>query len=121
MRTAIIALSIATALMFGAIAMATSAYATDDSVKIIAQSTFIDSGNRLNVVGTIRNTGSMPVQVTLGLNVEDRNGSHTVQQPTYGRVVWPLNDSPFKFIVNSGTAGKPFITNVQQVEVSNQP
>jgi len=119
MRTAIAALSITLALLFGVIAIAASAYAADDPVKIIAQSSFIDSENRLNVVGTIRNTGSMPVQVTMGLNVEDGNGSHTMQQPTYGRIIWPLNDSPFKFVVN-GTAGKPFIMNVQQAEASNQ-
>lgn len=120
MRTTIAALSVAFALLFGVIAMAASAYAADDPAKIIAQSSFIDSENRLNVVGTVRNTGSMPVQVTMGLNVQDGNGSHVVQQPTYGRVIWPMNDSPFKFIVNSGTASKPFIMNVQQAEVSNQ-
>jgi len=121
MRTAVTVLSIITTLLFSTIAMAVSAYAADSPVKIIAQSSFTDSENRLNVVGTIRNTGSTPVQVTMGLNVEDENGNHTIQQLTYGRIVWPLNDSPFKFIVNSGTAGKPFILDVQQLEVSNQP
>jgi len=114
-------LSIVVALLvFGIIATAASAFAADDPVKIIAQSSFIDSENRLNVVGTIRNTGDVPVQVTIGLNVEDGSGSHLVQRPTYGRVVWPLNDSPFKFVMESGTAGEPFIMDVQEAKASGQ-
>jgi hypothetical protein len=101
-------------------AVAPSAYAADDAVKIIAHSSFIDSENRLNVVGTIRNPGYTAVQVTMGLNVEDEKGSHVVQQLTYGRVVWPLNDSPFKFVLESGTAGEPFIMDVQGAKPSNQ-
>jgi hypothetical protein len=105
----------------GVAAIAPSAYAADDYVKIIAQSSFIDSENRLNVVGTIRNTGYTPVQVTMGLKVEDENGSHVVQQLTYGRVVWPLNDSPFKFVLESGNiTGEPFILEVQEAKASNQ-
>src|SRR5688572_6279477 len=74
----------------------------EDPVKIIAQSSFVDSEGRLNVVGTVRNTGALPVHVTMGLSVEDGSESRVVQEPTYGRVIWPLNDSPFKFVVESG-------------------
>jgi hypothetical protein len=101
------------------LSFAISAHAADDPVKIITQSSFVDSEGRLNVVGTIRNTGAVPVQVTMGLLVEDEGGSRVVEQPTYGRVVWPLNDSPFKFVVDSGTAGEPFIIRVQAADVVN--
>lgn len=91
----------------------------DESVKIIAQSSFVDSEGKLNIVGTVRNTGALPVQVTMGLSIEDENGSRVVGEPTYGRVIWPLNDSPFKFVVESGIAGEPFILDVQDADAAN--
>ncbi len=91
----------------------------EDPVKIIAQSSFVDSEGRLNVVGTVRNTGALPVQVTMGLSVEDEGGNRVVQAPTYGRVIWPLNDAPFKFVVESGTADEPFIMDVQEADAAN--
>lgn len=98
-------------------------YADTDSVKIIAQSSFIDSKDKLNVVGTVRNTGVTPLHVTMGLEIKDARGSHMIiEQPTYGRIIWPLNDSPFKFVVNPGTTStnnKPFIMNVQQAHDPN--
>ncbi len=97
------------------LSFAVSAHAEQDAVKIIAQSTFVDSEGRLNVVGTIRNTGPSPVQATMGLEVDDK----IMEQPTYGRTIWPLNDSPFKFVVESGSAGEPFIKDVQQVSAVN--
>lgn len=101
------------------LSFATSVYAEDDTVKIISQSSFVDSEGKLNVVGTIRNTGAVPVQTTMGLSVKDEGGSRVVEQPTYGRVVWPLNDSPFKFVIESGTAGEPFIMDVQEADAVN--
>jgi hypothetical protein len=95
------------------------AYSADESVKIIAQSSFLDSEGRLNFVGTVRNTGTLPVQVIVGLEVQDENGIRTEQQPTYGRIIWPLNDSPFKFVIDSGTASHPFIADVKEVEVTH--
>ena len=101
------------------LSFSTSAYSTDDSVKIIANSSFVDSEGKLNVVGTIRNTGNLPIQATIGLEVVDRNGIRLEHEPTYGRIVWPLNDSPFKFVVKSGTAGLPFIADVKEVEATH--
>jgi hypothetical protein len=94
----------------------TSAYSTDDLVKIIAQSSFVDSEGKLNIVGTVRNTGSLPVQTMVGLEVQDETGTRIERQLTYGRIIWPLNDSPFKFVIDSGTAGHPFIADVKEVD-----
>ena len=91
----------------------------EDPVKIIAQSSFVDSEGRLNVVGTVRNSGALPVNATMGLPIEDESGIRVVQEPTYGRVIWPLNDSPFKFVVESGTVGEPFIMDVQEAYAAN--
>jgi hypothetical protein len=111
---AITALSIVVILSFST----NAAFSADDSVKIIAQSSFIDHEGKLNIVGTVRNTGALPVQAILGLEVQDENGIRIEQQqqPTYGRIILPLNDSPFKFVINSGTAGHPFIADLKEVE-----
>jgi len=97
----------------------TTAYSADDLVKIIAYSSFVGSEGKLNVVGTVRNTGNFPIQATVGLYVQDENGIRIEHQPTYGRTIWPLNDSPFKFIIDSGTAGIPFIADIKEVEATH--
>ena len=91
----------------------------NDSVKIIAQSSFVDSEGKLNVVGTVRNTGALPIQAMIGLEVQDENGIRIEHQPTYGRVIRPLNDSPFKFVIDSGTTGLPFIADFKEVEATH--
>jgi hypothetical protein len=98
------------------LSITTGAYSDEGSIRIIAQSSFVDSEGRLNIVGTVRNTGTLPVQAMVGLEVQDESGSVIEQQPTYGRIMWPLNDSPFKFVIESGTAGNPFIADVKEVE-----
>jgi hypothetical protein len=98
------------------------AYPGAPTVKITAESSFIDSKGRLNVVGTVRNTGDTPLHVIMGLNAQDANGTRTLQQPTYGRIVWPLNDSPFKFVIDSGVLNnnnKPFILDIQEAKDPN--
>ncbi len=115
---ATLCLIVAALILLFSIGTFSRAYA-DERVKIIAKSSFIDSKDRLNVVGTIRNTGNRPVQVTMGLNLHDINGHHVVQQSPYGRIVWPLNDSPFKFVLSSGSAGEPFIMDVKEVQAPN--
>jgi hypothetical protein len=102
------------------ISFSTSAYsAHHDFVKIIAYSSFVDSEGKLHVVGTVRNTGNLPIEATIGLDVEDENGIRTEHQPTFGRVIRPLNDSPFKFVIDSGFAGIPFIADVNEVEATH--
>ncbi len=92
----------------------------EESVRIIAQSSYVDSEGKLNVVGTVRNTGALPVQAIVGLEVQEENGTRAEQQPTYGRIIWPLNDSPFKFVIESGTTvGRPFISNVLKVQATH--
>jgi hypothetical protein len=79
------------------ISFSTSAYsAHHDSVKIIAYSSFLDSEGNLNVVGTVRNTGSLPIQATIGLDVQDE-----------------------KFVIDSEIAGLPFIADVKEVEATH--
>ncbi len=94
----------------------TNAYSANDSVKVLSLSSFFDANGKLNVVGTVRNTGSLPVKVMVSLPVRDQNGVRIEQQPTYGRIIWPLNDSPFKFVLDSGTPETPFIGEVKEIQ-----
>src|SRR5919202_1907692 len=93
------------ALTIALCSLSLKAYALNDSIRVIAKSSFVDSMGRLNIVGTLRNIGTLPVQATVGLKVDDGIRKTIEQQPTFGRIIWPLNDSPFKFVTNSGTAG----------------
>ena len=101
------------------LSFSTSAYSADDLVKIIAQSSYVDSEGKLNIVGTVRNTGDLPVQTMVGLEVQDETGIRIEKQVTYGRIIWPLNDSPFKFVIDSGAAGRPFIADVKEVDATH--
>jgi hypothetical protein len=107
------------ALTIALCSLSLKAYALNDSIRVIAKSSFVDSMGRLNIVGTLRNTGTLPVQATVGLKVDDGIRKTIEQQPTFGRIIWPLNDSPFKFVTNSGTAGEPFIADVKEMEASH--
>lgn len=93
-----------------------TAYAFDGP-EMILKSSFVDSEGRLNVIGTVRNFADTPVQVTVGVETDD---GKTLQAQTYGRIIWPLTDSPFKFVLDPGTnAGDPFIMDVKKVQVAH--
>jgi hypothetical protein len=85
-----------------------------DGPKIILRSSFVDSEGRVNVVGTVRNFAQVPVQVTIGLSTLE---GKILETETYGRTIWPLTDSPFKFILRDGEsqAGGPFLKNVTEL------
>src|SRR6185503_3352331 len=85
-----------------------------DGPRIILRSSFVDSDGHVNVVGTVRNFAQSPVQVTIGLPTLDGN---TLETETYGRTIWPLTDSPFKFILREGEtqSGDPFLKNVTEL------
>jgi hypothetical protein len=111
-----IMLAVCTLVLVFMFSLFTSVYAFDSPV-IILNSSFVDSEGRINVVGTVRNYASTPVHVTVGVKTDD---GRTIQVPTYGRVVWPLTDSPFKLVLDKGVnAGDPFMIDVQQANVPN--
>src|SRR5215218_8933859 len=93
-----------------------AAPSADEPVKIIAQSSFVDSEGRTNIVGTVRNTGTLPIEATVGLAVQDKAGIRIEEQHPYGRIIWPLSDSPFKFVCKSESAGAPFIGDAKGFE-----
>jgi hypothetical protein len=92
-----------------------TASAESDGPRIILRSSFVDSEGRVNVVGTVRNFAEMPVQVTVGLPTLEGT---TLETETYGRTIWPLTDSPFKFVMQDGEtqAGEPFLKVVTELD-----
>src|SRR5437867_3842417 len=91
----------------------TAVYAFDGP-EIILKSSFVDSEGRVNVVGTVRNFASTPVQVTIGMGTDD---GRTLQTPAYGRIIWPLTDSPFKFVLDgAANTSEPFIMDIKEIE-----
>jgi hypothetical protein len=90
-------------------------------INVIAQQPFAGSDGKVNVVGVVKNNGSMPVQVVLGLNVVARSAGGgvptTIKEPTYGRIIYPSSVSPFKFAVEPAwsVSGAPFILNAKEV------
>jgi hypothetical protein len=84
--------------------------------QIILRSSFVDSEGRTNVVGTVRNFGPAPAQVMVGMKT---NEGGELMTPTYGRTIWPLTDSPFKFVLDPGTqqSGETYIA--ETVETSS--
>lgn len=88
-----------------------------DGPEIILKSSFVDSRGQLNIVGTVRNFGDLPVQVIVG--VKNNNGE-ILETQTYGRIIWPLTDSPFKLVLDPGKdANDPFIVDIKEAKVSN--
>src|SRR2546423_3200880 len=90
------------------------------SINVIAQQPFTGSDGKVNVVGVVKNNGSMPVEVVLGLNVVARGAGGgvptTIKEPTYGRIIYPSSVSPFKFAVEAAwsVSGAPFILNAKE-------
>ncbi len=92
---------------------------SESPIKVIAQPPFTGSDGKLHVVGIVKNTGNMPEEVNLGLNIVARDSGlvTTIKEPTYGRVIYPSSVSPFKFAVEPrwSLSGGPFILNSKEV------
>jgi hypothetical protein len=97
-----------------------------ESTIIPEQQSLKDEKGNLNVVGVVRNNGSIPVQVTVGMNVTEKEGNRDgsnlrnamIQSATYSRIVYPSTESPFKFIIHrsdNSMVSRAFIANVEKV------
>jgi hypothetical protein len=92
---------------------------SESPIQVIGQPPFTGSDGKLNVVGIVKNSGNMPVEVNLGLNIvaNDSGLVTTIKEPTYGRVIYPSSVSPFKFAVEPSwsLSGDPFILTSKEV------
>ena len=92
------------------------------------QRTFLDSRGNLNVVGVVNNVGTVPVSVTVGLNITTTNidspktaTTSFIKESIYGRTIYPFTGAPFKFVIapNQIAMSKAFIVDVNQIAVPN--
>ena len=101
-----------------------------ETIIIPEQHLFKDLNGNMNIAGVVKNNGSIPVHVVVVLNTTTKNLKgdtktesdqtiSTIQNTTYGRIVYPSSSSPFKFVVPSGNLvlGKAFIVNVRELAV----
>ena len=97
------------------------------------QGSFIDSHGMLNIVGVVDNAGTTPAQVSVGLNVSQKNGPEheikssdqiisTIVQPLYGKIIYPQSGSPFKFVIDPNiynVHGKAFLVSQSWKPIPN--
>jgi hypothetical protein len=103
-----------------------SSAVADETTIIPEQRPIKDEKGNLNVVGVVRNNGSIPVQVTVGMNITEKEGNQDVsnlrnamiQNVTFSRVVYPSTESPFKFVIHrsdNSVVSRAFVANVKEV------
>jgi hypothetical protein len=103
-----------------------SSSVADETTIIPEQQSLKDEKGNLNIVGVVRNNGSIPVQVTVGMNITERERNQDVsnlriamlQNVTYSKIVYPSTESPFKFIIHrsdNSMVSRAFIANVKEV------
>jgi hypothetical protein len=101
-----------------------------ETIAIPEQNYFNDFNGNINIAGVVKNDGSIPVHVVVGLNTTTKtpNGitktesgqiPSAIVSTTYGRIVYPSTSSPFKFVVppSSLVLGKAFIVNIEEIPV----
>jgi hypothetical protein len=88
---------------------------------VITQPPSLGSDGKVYVAGVVKNNGIMPIEVVLGLNIVSKSLhsdlSATIEEPTYGKIIYPSNVSTYKFAVDHGwsVSGAPFILNAKPI------
>jgi hypothetical protein len=80
---------------------------------------FVDAQGMTNIVGIVNNHGTVPISVTMGLNVSDNSGhTSTLHENLYGSVIYPTKGAPFKFQLAPGLepVGKPFVASFKWID-----
>lgn len=114
-------LLVATCISCSSLMIVQHVFASSSASYVIAQPPFTGSDGKVYVVGVVKNSGSMPVEVILGLNIVSKSVgsdlSATIKEPTYGRIIYPSSVSPFKFAVDNtwSVTGAPFILSTKTI------
>jgi len=88
---------------------------------VIAQPPSLGSDGKVYVAGVVKNNGIMPIKVVLGLNIVSKSlGSDlsaTIEEPTYGKIIYPSGVSPFRFVVDHdwSVSGAPFVLSTKTI------
>jgi hypothetical protein len=98
---------------------------------------FIDNNGRINIIGVIDNNGNFPVKATVAVNVTEGgidqnlanqpNGSsnyipRTVSSPTFARIIFPGEGTPFKIVLEPESVlsiSSPFVSHLEQIQKVN--
>jgi hypothetical protein len=107
-------------MVHAAAASTTDSSSSNTNIKMTKQESFIDSHNRLNVIGVVDNNGNVPISVTVSLHTIDKSGViRTLTDPTFGNIIYPFTGAPFKFIfeLNQSVKGTAFISSVRHIPV----
>jgi len=100
-------------------------------VEIDAKNTFRGADGEIKLMGVVHNTGDIPLEVKLGLDIttDTDNATETTvteEATTYSRVLYPYSVSPFKFSIKSPDResqttliGKPFINKYEKLSTPN--
>jgi hypothetical protein len=125
-RVILVILTCSILLLSQSLQTVSSGAVVDETTTIPEQQSLKDEKGNLNIVGVVRNNGSIPVQVNLGMNITEKGGNQDVsnlrsaiiQNATYSRIVYPSTESPFKFTVHRSdnyVVSRAFISNVKEV------
>lgn len=94
----------------------------EEKLEISSGSTFVDSDEKLNIIGVVTNLGTISEQVTVGLDVQKKvdHSKTTLQDATFSKIIYPGKESPFKFKINGDydVLGKPYVL---QTKNTNDP
>lgn len=91
---------------------------TKNSINITEQRKFKDLDNKINIIGSVKNSNYFPVEVKLGLNITNTNNNKTltmIEYP-YSSIVYPFSLVPFKFIIqnNYSISSDVFIDEIRE-------
>jgi len=107
---------------------------TDNESKVVeidAKNPFRGADGEIKLMGVVHNTGDIPVEVKLGVDITTNtdNATETTvteEATTYSRVLYPYSVSPFKFSIKSPDResqttliGKPFINKYEKLSTPN--
>jgi hypothetical protein len=103
-------------------------------VEIDVEPPFRGADGEIKLMGVVHNTGDMPLEVKLGVDIITTTTSNATETTVmeeaapYSRVLYPFSVSPFKFSIKSTDPksqatltgiGKPFIINLEKLSTPN--
>ncbi len=90
---------------------------TDNESKVVeidARNPFRGADGEIKLMGVVHNTGDIPLEVKLGVDITTNTDTATEttiteEDTTYSRVLYPYSVSPFKFSIKSPDRGPNYL------------
>jgi hypothetical protein len=112
-----------------------------DNIVLKDPGLFMDDNGRINIIGVVDNNGNFPAKVTVAVNVTYKtNGNiaapvaavhpsgfddyivQTVSSPTFARIIYPGEGTPFKIVLKPESVlsiSPPYVSKYKQIEKTN--